>query len=409
MRRKKGGCLKTIIVFCAFLVVILASVYGVVKYISGDQNGAKVSLFEHVPYQETGESDSDNEDLTEKKSSFYYDSLTDEEKVFYQEIMSGLAEREDEIYIHCDNPEDANRVLKLVLKDHPEFFWCDGGASSTSYDKTFSDESYTVVSPKYNCTEAERQKRQNEVEQAASTILDHILAEASDYEKILYVYEYIIDNTDYEKEAEDNQNLYSVLVRGTSVCAGYSKAMQYLLQKLGVYTIYVTGTTDDGSSHAWNIVQCNGKYYHVDATWGDPVYQQTEEEVPSQIQNISYDYMCCDDESIRKTHYLDEEYTYPVCDSMECNYYVVQGMYYDVYDRSRTLSIMNDMMYEGKNPTVFKFSNSEAYTQARDAILGELYQIVGQNFCTFYGTTEAKIFYLDEEELNKFTLYWEYP
>ena len=63
-----------------------------------------------------------------------------------------------------------------------------------------------------------------------------------------------------------------------SVCAGYSKATQYLLEQLGVFCTYVTGKTTEGGNHAWNLVKCNGDYYYVDTTWGDPVFQQEEGE-----------------------------------------------------------------------------------------------------------------------------------
>lgn len=411
MRRKKRGCLKSLFVACIALIVVL----GVVLFLfvkmdlTDRQDTTEIAFYEKVPYQDAGDETEGSKDSEEIESLFYYGLLSDEEKLAYQEILSGLEEQKEHIYIHCEKPDTANRLLKCVLRDHPEYFWCDGGSSTTSYERNFSEETYSVITPKYNCTKEERLKKQEEIDTAVSQILQDISAEQSEYEKILYAYEYIINNTDYDKDAEDNQNIYSVFVRHSSVCAGYTKAVQYLLQKVGVYSIYVTGTTDDGSLHAWNIVKCNDRFYHVDATWGDPVYQQTEEETPPEFDNISYDYMCCDDENIMKTHQPDEEYDYPECDSMECNYYVVQGMYYDSYDRNTVLSVMNETMYERKNPTVFKFSNSEAYMQAKDAIIHELYQITAQNFCMYYGTTEAKFFYQDEDELNKFTIYWDYP
>ena len=85
-------------------------------------------------------------------------------------------------------------------------------------------------------------------------------ADADEYQKILYVYERIVDEVDYDESAPDNQNIYSIFVNRQSVCAGYSKATQYLLEQLGVFCTYVTGKTTEGGNHAWNLVKCNGDY-----------------------------------------------------------------------------------------------------------------------------------------------------
>ena len=55
--------------------------------------------------------------------------------------------------------------------------------------------------------------------------------------------------------APDNQNIYSALVGKRTVCAGYARSAQYLLQKMGMECIYVTGTCANGEAHAWNQVK----------------------------------------------------------------------------------------------------------------------------------------------------------
>ena len=86
-----------------------------------------------------------------------------------------------------------------------------------------------------------------------SECLSGISENASDYEKILYDYEYIVNQVDYDDAAEDNQNICSVFIGKKSVCAGYSKAMQYLMEKQGLFCTYVTGEVtesfSDGDGH----------------------------------------------------------------------------------------------------------------------------------------------------------------
>ena len=44
-------------------------------------------------------------------------------------------------------------------------------------------------------------------------------------------------------------SIYSVLVNGESVCAGYARTTQYLLERLNVFCTYVTGTATVSYTH----------------------------------------------------------------------------------------------------------------------------------------------------------------
>lgn len=354
---------------------------------------------EEVPYQQT---DHFTEDLGQK---YYYLQLREEEQLAYREILQGVRENVEEIYIHASDADRVNQLFQYVIKDCPEIFWCDGTTTATAYG---GEEAYTVLKPGYLYDEVTRTAMEDEIAQAVSECLAGISAEASEYQKILYAYEYIVNTVDYDSEAADNQNIYSVFVNHRSVCAGYSKATQYLLERLGIFCTYVTGTTSSGQNHAWNLVKCGGDYYYVDTTWGDPVFQAAEGEEVSQFQNISYDYMCCDDAELLKTHTPDGDVEFPACTKLDWNYYVVNGMYYTSYNSEAVLQKMNEVISAKGNPVVLKFADSSVYGQAHDDVFQNVIRRAAQNLADWYGLTEVKYQYMDEPELNKITIYWIY-
>ena len=125
-----------------------------------------------------------------------------------------------------------------------------------------------------------------EFDLVAEEILRGIAKDASEYEKVKYVYDRMITDTEYDLSSPDNQNIYSVFIHHLSVCQGYSKATQYLLNRLGIESTLVLGTVDTGEGHAWNLVSVNGEWYYLDATWGDASYLLHLNEESQEIQNM---------------------------------------------------------------------------------------------------------------------------
>lgn len=399
-KRGRRGCLTTGIGMIILCIGVMAALMvfqksndadKIVDMIAGKMHG------QQIPYQLVEGEESSLE------GKYYYQQLSEDEKGIYQEILQGIKDNVQQIYVHSGDAQQTNRLFQWVLKDFPEIFWCDGTATSTAYDVR---EPYTVVEPLYLYQGEEKEEKKAQIEEEAMQWLSGISAEASDYDKILYVYEYIVNAVDYDMQADDNQNIYSVFINRRSVCAGYSKAMQYLLEKLEVFCTYVTGTTEGNQAHAWNLVLCEGDYYYVDVTWGDPVFQALEGE--EEQSNISYDYMCCNDAELFRTHTPDADVTFPVCEKMDYNYYVVNGMYYTTYDSGETLKLMNGVIAAGSNPVVLKYSDSQVYAQAREDIFDNLIRRAAENLAQWYGLSEVKYSYIDDDRLNKITIFWRY-
>ena len=339
---------------------------------------------------------------------FYYEQLSESEQLIYHEIYEGLMVEQAEICTHSADPDEANAIFLSVIYDFPEIFWADGSATATTHGVEGEKGCYTVLEPVYVYTGGEKEQMQEEIDAAVTQIISSVPAEYDEYGKIKYIYEYLINTVEYVENAPHSQNIYSSLVNHGTVCAGYAKANQYLLNELGIECTYVLGTAareDKTDNHAWNIVQCNGNYYYIDLTWADPIPAEGDENLP---HVITYDYLCCSDSEIEDTHVLQEGYEYPECASDDLNYYNANGMYYDVIDRQQLLDAAYRTIDAKESSTTYKFASKELYEQAKSLIEQDVLPVSAQYLCDKYDIEKVEYYYYEEDDMNKLVVYWIY-
>lgn len=367
------------------LIAFLAA-YGTVHFISIKDNNAP-------KYQEIVVAES----VFENK--FYFAQLTEEDQLVYKELYQGVDAHMEDITVHCWDGEKAGRILHDVIYDFPEIFWTDGSCDMLTYEG-----SHVVVQPTYTYSLEEREVMQAEIDTQVNAILSQISMESSEYDKIKYIYETLVRDVAYVKNAPDSQNIYSTFVRKETVCAGYAKANKYLLEQLGVYSIYVLGSAS-GENHAWNIVQCNGVMCYVDVTWADPLYSEDVQGIP---EEILYDYLCCSDTMLGATHQADTSYNYPQCTSNVWEYYHLNQMHYESADKQKLLNAMYASINAKDNQITFKFSDEITYSQARELLVNELIEKAAEHLCNRYGLMQVECTYGEYKELNRFVVYWKY-
>ena len=104
-------------------------------------------------------------------------------------------------------------------------------------------------------------------EQAVQELLQSCNTEGlKDWQKALVLHDALILRCRYDTTLQKNTG-YDLLLNGTTVCAGYAALYQDLLQRVGIPSVVVTS---EAMKHAWNLVQLEGNWYHVDVTWDDP-------------------------------------------------------------------------------------------------------------------------------------------
>lgn len=342
--------------------------------------------------------------ITSKAEEYYYNNLPEGLHEIYREMYVHIMMNEDSGDIMSKvNADDFWKAYYAVLADHPEIFWVGSSAQikESGLTKEVVSYSFETTVP----TEARASMKEN-LEAAADGCIMQISADATDYQKIKYVYEYLIDTVEYSSGSADSQNIQSALLYRASVCAGYSKAFQYILNRMGLFCTYVTGTIKDGGDHGWNMVRIGGNYYYVDVTWGDPVFANRMDHIDSG-QTKNYNYLCCTEYDLFKTHVPSDAIPLPSCTSDDYNYYKLNGFYYEYYDYNTIYNALMQSVWNGNSSIVLKFGSQEAYDSAKYELFeGSLLDDPGAYLMQINGVTSWNYKYHTDDNFYLITIYW---
>lgn len=213
-----------------------------------------------------------------KFSSYHFcESMTEQERAFWKRLeeaaltmaATSMDYTSGALMVECDQSIARERMIDLMfmfLYSHPQYYFlsnsvsCDSGRGGLCMYEAF-------------CDGAVRESYTEQFTDRIDQWVAEIETAGRPEEKIKYAHDIICNNTIYDysidpvTEERYDQSAYSMVLQGTTVCAGYTKAMSILGNALGIDTVAVTS-----SSHAWNYVKLHGVWYELDVTWddGDP-------------------------------------------------------------------------------------------------------------------------------------------
>lgn len=312
-------------------------------------------------YRPEKQEDEDKQQADEVPELYYaYHCLEAERQEIYLEMLDSLKNMEQDTLLSTTDRSVLDPVFACVMNDHPELFYVEG----YQYTEYTFDGAVTSItfSGTYSMTEEEAEETAIRIEQKLQECFSQAPQDGDEYGTVKFLYEWLINHTEYDKTAENNQNICSVFLQGRSVCQGYAKAMQYMLQKAGIQCFLVTGFTN-GERHGWNLAKVNDAYYYLDPTWGDASYAFNGGNSPAEgfAPSINYDYFLVTTDEVTRTHSLERVVELPQCTAVKDNYFVREGLYFEDYDAQRLAGIFAGDAARAAGCVTIKCGSDESY------------------------------------------------
>lgn len=326
---------------------IIVSVEDIYDKVSNDEE--TISNIEDVKINE----------LQPKNATFYYNTLTDEQKKIYKSIAIAIknldttAKIKDYNYIDDNTTmQDVKIVIQNLFLDHPEIFYVKNDYTVSTIElidsKRIEVELGYTVSGKDEL-ETKILKINEVISPIISTAdtMDNFNAEVYIHDKICEIatyYKYV----DINEVPEECHSIYGCFVSKSAVCDGLSKALQIVLDKVGIESILVTGNLQN-QAHAWNLVKLDDSWYHVDITSNKSIKNENDNK-----EEIIHSYFNITTDQIKNSSTIDLEDKIPVANSTIYNYYIQTGKYIDVTDNFTTK--LKSILNENKNDNLAEFA-----------------------------------------------------
>lgn len=253
----------------------------------------------------------------QKFGRYYYEQLPEEAKGFYDAMynmyVQGILKTGTEDYDLVKNGHvtsgqlegyaNGNTTLLSYMgaardafyADYPEIFYVDFSYLSLRVTKKGSEycaylgagrsDNYFVrgftSQKEVEAAIAEYEAKVNTIVEGAKKLVPEE-GKSLAQQQVKYVHDEIIWHTSYRMEnscKKENvghiRTAYGALVKGESLCEGYSRAVKAVLDKLEIPCVLVQGgfqrTSDSIEPHMWNYVQIGKEWYGIDATIDDPI------------------------------------------------------------------------------------------------------------------------------------------
>ncbi|MBE6604567.1 MAG: hypothetical protein E7639_02535 [Ruminococcaceae bacterium] len=250
--------------FCMWRYEKLSLLSGAVDYVNNALHRVEdlVALTKPVGDGDGGDDDQSTAPSDPNSSFGDHQPSAPVDATLRQALYDGLIARQATIDLSGLSPSkaDVSATMAAIIYSSPELFYLQSG-----YSLSTTEGGVQSVSPTYTCTDSELIEQRAAYEAALDEIVAGAPVTGSDFDKLLYLHDYFIENYTYDY-TYTIRDAYTFFIEKTGVCQAYMLGLIAAARELGIESKPVTS---DVMTHAWNLVLLDGSWYHVDLTWDD--------------------------------------------------------------------------------------------------------------------------------------------
>ena len=254
--------------------------------------------------------------------NYYYSKLSHSQKNIYDAVVDAALNFEHKATFSGGfrtSSNDLQKVIIAIQQDRPDLFYLEHQISITG------GIGFGTAHLKYLYRKDDARRLNSQLRNAILSIANSASKISGEYEKVLFVHDYLAENVVYDLNAPNAHNAYGALVDKRAVCQGISYAFKLVMDALNIECIDAIGevnTRDVRGPHGWNLVRVNGRWYHIDVTLD-----------MKQNGTIFHTYFLINDEDVRINHRYTEIVDIP-CKSINDNYFFRNKAYFASFDEA---------------------------------------------------------------------------
>lgn len=242
--------------------------------------------------------------------TWYRDQLKGEDLLIYNCYLYALEHcyLSFNVYVE-DNDRDFSYIREAVSMDTPfiEQNLNQRGEWTSDWPTNYWGEQLCVTIEQFAVG---RWEKRMEALEECRRIVDEIPVEyETQLQKMEYLYRYVCDHVEYVayENMRDEDYLYDAVIKGQTVCDGYSNMLMLLFRLIDVECCEATGfdvdissdeVYEDAGGHTWAVAKVDGQWYNFDPTYGDSEKGEWDWEgmyFGFSDRRVSKKYMDCED------------------------------------------------------------------------------------------------------------------